>query len=349
MPPFDPASYLPRRRSPLDDFLARMGEAGGPYAVPNLAPTLSESPAPGTPDFMGPQAPTTLQNMQGQYNREFINPPKPTFKQTLLEGIREFAPVAIGGLLGGEAGAAGAAGGVQQANLRQQQLQEERRKEFARAIEEQKGREQQLAIQNLQQQFQQAQQQRAQEAAAGAATTAFGRQQQLLTQTGEQAKGLETLRQQRPDLNLSPADLFMKDPAAYERMLKLQSQFPKPDTSISELDLWRQQHPNEPIENFMKAKAQYNPAFLGYPTLAALREAQTGQIKEAAEQRQAYTQERAQRTINDVDEILPLINNKTAGAGSLLANVPLTGARTLSAKISTLKSNITQNELAQMR
>src|SRR5262245_10100283 len=173
MPPFDPASYLPRRRSPLDDFLARMGEAGGPYAVPNLAPTLSESPAPGSSDFMGPQAPTTLQNMQGQYNREFVNPPKPTLKQTLLEGIREFAPVAIGGLLGGEAGAAGAAGGVQQANLRQQQLQEERRKEFARAIEEQKGREQQLEIQGLQQRFQQAQQgrqeeferQRAQEAA----------------------------------------------------------------------------------------------------------------------------------------------------------------------------------------
>src|SRR5262245_13279016 len=281
MPPFDPASYLPRRRSPLDDFLARMGEAGGPYAVPNLAPTLSESPAPGSSDFMGPQAPTTLQNMQGQYNREFVNPPKPTFKQTLLEGIREFAPVAIGGLLGGEAGAAGAAGGVQQANLRQQALQEERRKEFARAIEEQKGREQQLEIQRLQQQFQQAQQGRQEEfqrqmALEGRAAAA---EQPLVVPPGASVlgskKGLEPVFTAPKEV--TPRNIDPNSPEGIAARLEFEQKKPKPEgageaTSVKEyqFDAAQRKAAGQPAISYSQFLAM-RPAAQLVPSLIELR------------------------------------------------------------------------------
>lgn len=62
-----------------------------------------------------------------------------------------------------------------------------------------------------------------------------------------------------------------------------------------------------------------------------------------------YAQERATRTIQSVDELIGKVNNWSAGAGSLLANVPMTDARSMKAQLDTLKANIAFNELTEMR
>lgn len=62
-----------------------------------------------------------------------------------------------------------------------------------------------------------------------------------------------------------------------------------------------------------------------------------------------YSQERAGRTIQSVDELMKKVSGRTAGMGSLLANIPATDARNFRAELDTLKANIAFNELAAMR
>ncbi len=62
-----------------------------------------------------------------------------------------------------------------------------------------------------------------------------------------------------------------------------------------------------------------------------------------------YSKERALRTIQSVDELLPQINRWTTGYGSLLSNVPETEARSFRAQLDTLRANIAFNELTAMR
>lgn len=62
-----------------------------------------------------------------------------------------------------------------------------------------------------------------------------------------------------------------------------------------------------------------------------------------------YAAERAQRTIQSVDELMGKVSRWTAGVGSLLSGVPETDARNFSTELDTLKANIAFNELAQMR
>lgn len=62
-----------------------------------------------------------------------------------------------------------------------------------------------------------------------------------------------------------------------------------------------------------------------------------------------YSQERNVRNLQSVEELKGKINNWTAGAGSLLANVPATDARNFAAELDTLKANIAFGELTAMR
>lgn len=73
----------------------------------------------------------------------------------------------------------------------------------------------------------------------------------------------------------------------------------------------------------------------------------------AGPQASPYSLERASRTIQQVDEIMPLVNHKTAGAGAVLGKIPILGGSTdagaLAGKLKTLAASISFNELAQMR
>lgn len=62
-----------------------------------------------------------------------------------------------------------------------------------------------------------------------------------------------------------------------------------------------------------------------------------------------YSNERAFRTIQSVDELMKLADNSTVGFGSLLSGVPTSGALNFASQLDTLKANITFNELTQMR
>lgn len=62
-----------------------------------------------------------------------------------------------------------------------------------------------------------------------------------------------------------------------------------------------------------------------------------------------YSQERAQRVKNSVDELTKKVSRWTAGYGSKLAVIPETEARNFAAELDTLKGNIAFNELAAMR
>lgn len=62
-----------------------------------------------------------------------------------------------------------------------------------------------------------------------------------------------------------------------------------------------------------------------------------------------YTVERANRTVQSVDELATKVSPFTTGVGSLLSYLPATDARNFDAELNTLKSNIMMNELTQMR
>jgi hypothetical protein len=62
-----------------------------------------------------------------------------------------------------------------------------------------------------------------------------------------------------------------------------------------------------------------------------------------------YSQERATRTIQSVDELMGKVNRWTTGMGSLLANIPETDATDFASELDTLKANIAFNELTAMR
>lgn len=64
----------------------------------------------------------------------------------------------------------------------------------------------------------------------------------------------------------------------------------------------------------------------------------------------AYSVERARRTIQSIDELLPKVSGRTTGmGGAIMRRVPGTDAMDFSAELKTLASNIAFNELTQMR
>jgi hypothetical protein len=63
----------------------------------------------------------------------------------------------------------------------------------------------------------------------------------------------------------------------------------------------------------------------------------------------AYSEERAVRVLESVDEIAQLVSPWTTGYGSMLSGLPATDAKNLASKLTTLRSNIMMNELTEMR
>lgn len=57
----------------------------------------------------------------------------------------------------------------------------------------------------------------------------------------------------------------------------------------------------------------------------------------------------ADRVINEVQEANKMVSGLTAGAGGLLSNIPLTGAKDLASKLTTIKANLGFDRLQQMR
>lgn len=57
----------------------------------------------------------------------------------------------------------------------------------------------------------------------------------------------------------------------------------------------------------------------------------------------------ADRVITEVQEANKMVSGFTAGAGGLLSSIPLTGARDLAAKLTTIKANLGFDRLQQMR
>lgn len=62
-----------------------------------------------------------------------------------------------------------------------------------------------------------------------------------------------------------------------------------------------------------------------------------------------YAKERAQRTVQSVDELMGKVSGWNSGFGSLLSPIPETDARDFAAELDTLKANVAFNELTAMR
>lgn len=71
--------------------------------------------------------------------------------------------------------------------------------------------------------------------------------------------------------------------------------------------------------------------------------------KDGTQTQSPYAKERADRTVQSVDELMGKVNGWTAGRGSLLSAIPETDARDFAASLNTLKANIAFNELTAMR
>ena len=178
MPAF-PESFVPmsgetgdpvanRKKRLIDRVIEQLGQPGKPFSTGGSTAGVNLNPNPPTdatpqvtaqPDRMDellkqlstptPRAPietppSQADVMQRQYEQTYVHPPPPTGRQTLMQAVSQLAPVAIGGLVGGLPGAAGAAGGVEQHNLTQEALKEQRRRELVQGIESQRTREERL-------------------------------------------------------------------------------------------------------------------------------------------------------------------------------------------------------------
>ncbi len=162
-----------------------------PVAILPGPPPPSDVSLPPSP-FNIPQPPIappakkpSLQ-MQDAYDQSYGDQvPKPPLKSALLKSLTELAPIGLGALFGGEAGAAGAAGGVNEYNANQQALREAHRKELLQQIEAQRGREERISEIEAQARNQQAQREAQQAFQTQAATTLFERQQQLAREARE--------------------------------------------------------------------------------------------------------------------------------------------------------------------
>lgn len=126
------------------------------------------------------------------------------------------------------------------------------------------------------------------------------------------------------------------------------------DQSITELDLFRQSHPNGTLEDYLKMKQQFGtpPAQRNIDPLSPEGIAAQKQIKgnDTISGPSAYSTERAARTVQSVDELINRVTPWTVGLkGSLMANIPETDARNFKAELDTLKANIAFNELTAMR
>lgn len=71
--------------------------------------------------------------------------------------------------------------------------------------------------------------------------------------------------------------------------------------------------------------------------------------KEKSDLALANQKEKATLITSKIDEALPMIDNLSAGMGSVLKNVPLTKAKDLSAVLDTVKSNLGFDQLAEMK
>lgn len=88
----------------------------------------------------------------------------------------------------------------------------------------------------------------------------------------------------------------------------------------------------------------------GQPTLAQLKFEQAKEDREAKkQQRQDQAIASADNVINTVDEALGIVDASSAGLGSVLSKIPMTDARELQAKLTTIKANIGFDRLQQMR
>ncbi len=114
--------------------------------------------------------------------------------------------------------------------------------------------------------------------------------------------------------------------------------------------------PGQGFEDIGQAQTPINPYAQGQLDVAKGRLA----VEQAKERRAAqagagaggagdYSQERAFRVVQSVDEMLGKVNPWTTGTGSLLSILPGTESRNFAAELNTLKSNIAFNELTQMR
>ena len=86
--------------------------------------------------------------------------------------------------------------------------------------------------------------------------------------------------------------------------------------------------------------------------LAMRQEARTEKQQERAEKQTTAANNAvaaADRVINEVQEARKMVSGFTAGAGGLLSSIPMTPARDLNAKLTTIKANLGFDRLQQMR
>lgn len=93
----------------------------------------------------------------------------------------------------------------------------------------------------------------------------------------------------------------------------------------------------------MKLDQAFEKSMIGYKAaLDAQNLAATGGMT-------AYSDERSQRTVQSIDELMGQVNGWTTGFGSLLSSIPSTDAKNFNSQLNTLKAAIAFGELTAMR
>lgn len=136
--------------------------------------------------------------------------------------------------------------------------------------------------------------------------------------------------------------------ATEEQLMSVLQKYGSPDKVIAALQ--RSQAARENLE-FRRQADLRDEAFrresLGLRQGAAEEKRQEKLDKQIAAGKAAIAA--ADRVINEVQEAKKMVSGATAGAGGLLAGIPMTPAKDLSAKLTTIKANLGFDRLQQMR
>lgn len=339
-----------QRRTPAEEYIDELI----PEVSPRLTPQFEDAEAVNIPREMPPMP---LPDFGGP-NTGILRPDDPRIAQTQQAMTGLDAPRKIGGSdiiqsIGRGINAWGMSPGQFQQQEMQRQTQADsqqnvKRQALAQQLRDLMGQKQQGVENDLAQ----SRESREQASASREAELA------PLQRANVQAQIEERNRQASLPPPRVPIDPLSKE--GQDAQIAIASGKPKPqDQSISEIDLFRQTHPQGTLEEFLKMKSQFTPQTqrnidpLSREGIAAQDEIKRNQEKaktiNAGGAASPYSIERARRTVQSIDELSRKVNNKTVGLGSLASGIPLTDARNFDAELKTLKAAISQNELAQMR
>lgn len=300
---------------------------------PNAGPLPGETPEP-------PIEPDRIQSLEA--DMQALDQPM-TGKQRLLGGLATGATLGLSGLFGGSEGLAGAVEGVNDVQDGAARNRELRRKSLAEELADERNRQFQTSERMGQEDF------RTGERLGGQEYDTEERLGQQEFRTGERVGEQDFRTAERIGEEGFRSGESRLEREAREALQQGQQTFQTGErVDRQEFDSGESRLEREARES-LQGNQQSFTAGQNAQDRSLTRDMATAKNAGGPQGGSPYSQERATRTIQSVDELMGKVNRWTTGFGSMLDGIPQSDARNFKAELDTLKANIAFNELTQMR